>query len=142
MHKFKHKIICKSENELEAIAKKLLQTNPDIKIFAFQGELGAGKTTFIKSICKYLGVIDNMTSPSYSIVNEYLTQAKESVFHFDFYRIQNIEEVYDIGYEDYFFSGNYCFLEWPEKIEKLLPENIVYVRIKESQSKTDRIIEF
>ncbi len=83
-----------------------------------------------------------MTSPSYSIVNEYLTQAKESVFHFDFYRIQNIEEVYDIGYEDYFFSGNYCFLEWPEKIEKLLPENIVYVRIKESQSKTDRIIEF
>ncbi|MCF8297947.1 MAG: tRNA (adenosine(37)-N6)-threonylcarbamoyltransferase complex ATPase subunit type 1 TsaE [Saprospiraceae bacterium] len=142
MHDFTHKIICKSENELEAIAEQLINSFSDKKIFAFQGELGAGKTTFIKSICKFLGVIENMTSPSYSIVNEYLTVDEESIYHFDFYRIKSIEEVYDIGYEDYFFSGNYCFLEWPEKIEKLLPENIVYVCIEEAENKIERIISF
>ena len=142
MSNFKNKIICKSEDELDAIAERLINTYPVQRIFAFQGELGAGKTTFIKSICNFLGVIDNMTSPSYSIVNEYMTINEESIYHFDFYRIKSIEEVYDIGYEDYFFSGNYCFLEWPEKIEKLLPENIVYIRIVETQNKTERIIEF
>lgn len=142
MHNFKHKIICSSEDDLEAIAEQLINSYSDKRIFAFQGELGAGKTTFIKSICKFLKVNENMTSPSYSIVNEYLTVDEELIYHFDFYRIITIEEVYDIGYEDYFFSGNYCFIEWPEKIEKLLPENIVYVCIEETQNKTERVISF
>lgn len=91
--------------------------------------MGAGKTTFIKAICSYLGVVDMSSSPSFSIVNEYRLNSSERIYHFDFYRIKNISEVFDIGYEDYFFSGHYCFLEWPEKIEELLPENYVNIEI-------------
>ncbi len=103
--------------------------------------MGAGKTTLIKAFCKALDVEDIASSPSFAIINQYQITDGECVYHFDFYRIKNIEEVMDLGYEDYFFSGEYCFIEWPEKIEKLLPENFVYIRIVESESDGKRIIQ-
>jgi tRNA threonylcarbamoyladenosine biosynthesis protein TsaE len=104
----------------------------DNTIFAFYGTMGAGKTTFIKAICEELGVEDVVNSPSFSIVNEYRSgTTAELIYHFDFYRIKKLEEVYDMGYEDYFFSGCLCFIEWPELIEELLPEDAVRVTIRE-----------
>jgi tRNA threonylcarbamoyladenosine biosynthesis protein TsaE len=108
------------ESELFEVAKELLDFADSQKIFCLFGEMGAGKTTFVKALCKALGVLDLVSSPTFSIVNEYATEKGEAVFHFDFYRIRNLEEAYDIGYENYFFSGDYCFIEWPEKIESLL----------------------
>lgn len=108
------------ESELFQVAKELIDFADSQKIFCLFGEMGAGKTTFVKAICKALGVVDLVSSPTFSIVNEYATDKGEAVFHFDFYRIRNLEEAYDIGYENYFFSGDYCFIEWPEKIESLL----------------------
>ena len=92
--------------------------------------MGAGKTTFIQSVCKMLGSGDNVTSPTFALINEYKTDKFLSIFHFDFYRINNIEEAFDLGYEDYLYSGNYCLIEWPEMIESLLPANIVKVKIE------------
>ncbi|MCD6355122.1 MAG: tRNA (adenosine(37)-N6)-threonylcarbamoyltransferase complex ATPase subunit type 1 TsaE [Prolixibacteraceae bacterium] len=128
-----------SLNELENRAEALLSYFPDTRVFAFYGKMGAGKTTFIQAVCRALGSTDNVISPSFAIINEYVIPKKEVVFHFDFYRIKNLEEVFDLGYEDYFFSGNYCFIEWPEKIEPLLPESIVKVKI-EVQDDNSRII--
>jgi len=110
-------------------------------VFAFYGKMGAGKTTFIKAICEELGVDDVITSPTFAIVNEYtLTSQPEpipaTVYHFDFYRIKKLEEVYDMGYEDYFYSGALCFIEWPELIEELLPEDAVRVSIMENADGT------
>lgn len=116
-------------SELKEAAKSLLKSFSKERIFAFYGEMGAGKTTFIKEICKTLDVIDVPSSPTFSIVNEYKTSEGKKIFHFDFYRIKNEAEAYDLGYEDYFYSGNYCFVEWPEKIENLIPENCVKVNI-------------
>ena len=99
-------------------------------VIAFYGKMGAGKTTFIKALCEELGVEDVITSPTFAIVNEY-TIDRQSIYHFDFYRIKKIEEVYDMGYEDYFYSGNLCLIEWPELIEDLLPENALRVTIEE-----------
>jgi len=132
------RIIVKTEADLLPVAKQLIAANPSGRIFAFYGPMGAGKTTFIKAICKELGVADIVQSPSFSIINEYITKEGGSVYHFDFYRIKKLEEVYDIGYEDYLFSGSFCFIEWPELIEPLLPENTIRVRIKGT---ADRIIE-
>lgn len=115
--------------ELPAAAAQLLQHHPNKKVFAFYGEMGAGKTTFIKEICKILGVTDNTSSPTFSVINEYQTQSGEKFFHFDFYRLKNEMEALDLGYEDYLFSGNYCFIEWPEKIGDLLPDDIVKVNL-------------
>ena len=98
-------------------------------VFAFYGTMGAGKTTFIKAICEELGVTDVITSPTFAIVNEYSND--KTIYHFDFYRIKRIEEVYDMGYEDYFYSGGLCFIEWPELIEELLPDDAVRVTITE-----------
>ena len=101
-------------------------------VFAFYGKMGAGKTTFIKAVCEELGVSDVITSPTFAIVNEYRSDAtNELIYHFDFYRIKKLEEVYDMGYEDYFYSGALCFIEWPELIEELLPDDAVRVTITE-----------
>ena len=102
------------------------------RVFAFYGNMGAGKTTFVKAVCEELGVSDVITSPTFAIVNEYQKADGMPIYHFDFYRIKRIEEVYDMGYEDYFYSGALCFIEWPELIESLLPENAVRVTITEN----------
>ena len=109
------------------------------RVFAFYGSMGAGKTTFIKAICEELGVNDVITSPTFAIVNEYSTPSNP-IFHFDFYRIKKLEEVYDMGYEDYFYSGALCFIEWPELIEELLPADAVKVSIVEQEDGT-RVVE-
>lgn len=108
----------------------------DNTIFAFYGKMGAGKTTFIKAICEEMGVEDVVTSPTFAIVNEYHTAEDDLIYHFDFYRIKREEEVYDIGYEDYIESGCPCFMEWPELIENLLPEDTVKVTIEEQTDGT------
>jgi tRNA threonylcarbamoyladenosine biosynthesis protein TsaE len=115
--------------DLNSIAKLLISAFPGEQIFAFYGKMGAGKTTFIQSVCKALGSEDTVTSPTFALINEYKTGDRKSVFHFDFYRIKDLEEVFDLGYEDYLYSGSYCLIEWPELIEPLLPENIIKVKI-------------
>lgn len=122
-------INCNSETDLPLIADNLIHTYPGSRVFAFYGEMGAGKTTFIKAICRQLGAIDTVQSPSFALINEYKTDKDESLFHFDFYRIRKLDEIYDIGYEDYIYSGSYCFIEWPEMMEKLLPADVVKVNI-------------
>ena len=116
-------------------AREFIQNIGDSKVFAFYGKMGAGKTTFVKAICEELGVEDVITSPTFAIVNEYEAH-DQSIFHFDFYRIKRLEEVYDMGYEDYFYSGALCFIEWPELIEDLLPEDAVKVTITENTDGT------
>lgn len=115
---------------LNTVAKNLINQFPEHRIFAFYGRMGAGKTTFIQSVCKVLGSEDNVTSPTFALINEYKTNKLVSIFHFDFYRINHIEEAFDLGYEDYLYSGSYCLIEWPEMIESLLPSNIVKVKIE------------
>lgn len=132
------KIILHTESDLVPAARQLLDAFPSCRVFAFYGVMGAGKTTFIKALCRELGVGDIVQSPSFAIVNEYVTGAGEAIYHFDFYRIRDVSEVFDIGYENYFYSGNYCFLEWPEKIERLLPEGTLRVHIS---GVNERVIE-
>jgi tRNA threonylcarbamoyladenosine biosynthesis protein TsaE len=114
--------------DLEEAAKTLLDFNKQNKIFVFYGEMGAGKTTFIKAICAELGVRNTVSSPTFSIVNEYEGNG-QTIYHFDFYRIKTIQEAFDIGYEEYFYSGDICLIEWPEKVQELLPEHYVKVEI-------------
>ncbi len=115
------------------MARKLLGEFQDDRFFAFFGKMGVGKTTLIKEICAELGVNDNVCSPTFAIVNEYTDGAGEPVYHFDFYRMKSVAEAYDIGYEEYFYSGCYCFTEWTEKVEELLPERYVRVDIEEEE---------
>jgi tRNA threonylcarbamoyladenosine biosynthesis protein TsaE len=115
--------------DLGMVARKIINTFPDSRVFAFYGAMGAGKTTLIKAVCHELGVVDVVVSPTFSLINEYSTQEGDPVYHFDFYRIQALSEAFDMGYEEYFFSGHYCFVEWPEKIEQLLPAGFVYIYI-------------
>ena len=122
------------------IARKILQAYPDERVLALYGELGAGKTTLIKAFCNVLKVNDEVTSPSFSIVNEYEAGGIDLIYHFDFYRIKKLEEVLDIGYEEYFYSGYYCFLEWADKIEELLPEAYVYISITKNDNDEGRKI--
>lgn len=121
----------KSLSEINHIAARFIQAHPADRIFAFYGGMGAGKTTFIKALCEEMQVLDYVTSPSFSLINEYKTENNGTIFHFDFYRIKSLREVYDIGYEDYFYSSDYCFIEWPELIEPLLPSIAVKVLIRE-----------
>ena len=113
-------------------AKKFIDNIGNNKVFAFYGKMGAGKTTFTKAICEVLGVEDVITSPTFAIVNEYTDGKGSPIYHFDFYRIKKLEEVYDMGYEDYLYSGDVCLLEWPELIEQLLPEETVRVNLTEN----------
>ena len=116
------------------IAAMFIKAHPADRIFAFYGEMGSGKTTFIKALCEEMQVLDYVTSPTFALINEYKTENSRIIFHFDFYRITNLSEAFDFGYEDYFYSGNYCFIEWPELIETLLPSIAVKVSIKEFEN--------
>ncbi len=126
-------------SDLPTVAEELLKMLPEDRLFAFKGNMGAGKTTFIKVLCEKLLVKNEVVSPTFAIINEYFSEGFGPIYHFDFYRINKIEEVMDIGYEDYLYSGNYCLMEWPEKIESLLPENIVYVTIENQDDETRNI---
>ena len=122
-------------NDLDHIreaARQFINAMGDQHVFAFYGHMGAGKTTFIKAICEELGVDDVVTSPTFAIVNEYTAADGVPIYHFDFYRIKKLEEVYDMGYEDYFYGDGLCFIEWPEMMEELLPEGAIKVQIKEN----------
>ncbi|MDY6438506.1 MAG: tRNA (adenosine(37)-N6)-threonylcarbamoyltransferase complex ATPase subunit type 1 TsaE [Prevotella sp.] len=143
----------KSTEQLADAARTFISNIGERRIFAFYGKMGAGKTTFIKAICTELGVEDVITSPTFAIVNEYEIAPKassslsnnlpavptQSVYHFDFYRIKRLEEVYDMGYEEYFYSGALCFIEWPELIEQLLPEDTVRVRIEQQPDDSRKV---
>lgn len=122
-------LVINNIEELADASTQLINAFPNSTFFAFYGEMGAGKTTFIKQFCKTLGVKGTVSSPTYSIVNQYDLANGKKIFHFDFYRIKNINEAFDMGFEEYFYSNNYCLVEWPEKIAELLPSNLVKVTI-------------
>ena len=131
----------KSLDTIQEAAREFVANMDDRTVFAFRGSMGAGKTTFIKAICEELGVEDVINSPTFAIINEYRsTTTGELIYHFDFYRINKLSEAEDIGTEDYFYSGALCFIEWPEKIEELLPGDVVEVTITE-QPDGSRIVE-
>ncbi len=134
--------IAASPEDLKPIARELIQEIGEGRVIAFFGEMGVGKTTFIKELLMGLGVKDEVSSPTFSLVNEYRDSSGLPVYHFDFYRIEDIEEVYDIGYEDYFFSGNFCLIEWSEKIEELIPEEAVIVRMRHDNSVREIKVDF
>ena len=140
-------IVCKSLDDNIIASERILKQYPDARIFALFGNMGAGKTTLIKSLSEVLGADKSAKSPTFAIVNEYSiisqnskdksqkeivhkNQNSDKIYHFDFYRIKSEEEAYDIGYEEYFYSGNYCFIEWPEKVENLLPSEYVKINIE------------
>jgi tRNA threonylcarbamoyladenosine biosynthesis protein TsaE len=125
---------------IQTVAGEFLRAYPGCRIFAFTGELGSGKTTFIKALCRELGVTGLVSSPSFAIIHEYQSGKWGKLYHFDFYRMEKLEEAYDIGYEDYFYSGNYCFIEWAEKAEPLLPAGTVHIRIAVDEN-SGRILE-
>jgi tRNA threonylcarbamoyladenosine biosynthesis protein TsaE len=126
-------------NNLTAKASELISFAKDSRIFLFYGAMGAGKTTLIKSLCENLGVTEPVTSPTFSIVNEY--QGRDSkIYHFDFYRLKNESEALDLGYEEYFYSGAFCFIEWPEKIPNLLPAHYIRVKIEVTGDNSRQII--
>ena len=131
------KFIIRKEEELCAVAKIILEKY-NSKIFLFYGEMGVGKTSFIKKFCKELRVSDIVSSPTFSIVNQYSNVNDEIIYHFDFYRTEKQDEVFDLGYEEYLFSSSYCFIEWPEKLEDLLPTN--YLKINMKLDNNNRII--
>ena len=125
------KITIQNIDELPSVAKKLLSEFPEERFYAFFGSMGVGKTTLIKEICSQIGVFQNVCSPTFAIVNEYSDGNGDPVYHFDFYRLKNLAEAYDIGYEEYFYSGCWCFTEWTEKIEPLLPDHYLRIDITE-----------
>lgn len=133
-------LICKDLKDLPRVASLIMEFYSTEPVFAIYGKMGAGKTTLIQALCKCLNVKDVVTSPTFTIVNEYQRSTGEPVFHFDFYRIRSEVEAMDIGYEEYLYSGNHCFIEWPEKIEKLLPDKYVYLAMEEGEDREARRI--
>jgi len=130
-----------NENSLEEIAGIVLSSYPDNRIFAIDGDMGAGKTTLIKYFCDVLKVEDSVASPTFAIVYEYRRRTGDPVFHFDFYRIKSLAEALDIGTDEYLYSGEYCFIEWPEKITELLPSGYVYIKIVKGKKESERLID-
>lgn len=126
--------------DLSQVSDLLIEWRDKSNIIALYGTMGAGKTTLIKNLCKKLGVQDEVNSPTFALVNEYQTDTLDSIFHFDFYRIKSLEEVFDIGYEDYFYGGSLCLLEWPELIDPLMPEHFIKVEITLGETDTSRRI--
>ena len=133
------KIVVNCISELDNLSKIILNNRKGRNIICFYGEMGVGKTTLIKVICKELGVEDNVSSPTFSIVNEYISSSRDSVYHFDFYRIEDDQEAMDMGCEEYFFKNSLCFIEWPEKVSSLIPEEALKIKI--TKNKESRIIE-
>jgi tRNA threonylcarbamoyladenosine biosynthesis protein TsaE len=129
-----------SLEEADLSAKRFLEAVGDTRVIAFSGELGAGKTTFIQALCSVLGVTTDVNSPTFSLVNELFTHEGESIFHIDLYRIDDPDELFDLGYEEYFFSGNRCFIEWPEKASHLIPEDALLAKIIVHQDGSREII--
>lgn len=129
-----------SLGELNQVAEKFIGAHPADRLFAFYGKMGSGKTTFIKALCEKLQVVDYVTSPTFALINVYETEPGSEIYHFDFYRIKSMDELFDLGYEEYFFSDRYCFVEWPELVEPLLPPNAVRVYITEMDNGS-RVIE-
>jgi tRNA threonylcarbamoyladenosine biosynthesis protein TsaE len=123
------RIIIPALDEIHVAARTFLETAGTVPVVAFSGEMGAGKTTFIQALCRELGVPTEVNSPTFSLVNEYFTDKGESIFHFDLYRIDDPSELFDLGYEEYFYSGDRCFIEWPEKASHLIPEDALLVKI-------------
>ncbi|MGA2405774.1 MAG: tRNA (adenosine(37)-N6)-threonylcarbamoyltransferase complex ATPase subunit type 1 TsaE [Bacteroidales bacterium] len=123
------KILIKDKRHLSSASKKLLKHSGEKKLFAFYGSMGAGKTTIIKAICKVLGAVDIISSPTFTLVNEYRTSGGEILYHIDFYRIRKQEEVYDFGIEEYLTGDSYCFMEWPELVENILPAETIRIRV-------------
>lgn len=135
------KIVIPSIDSIRQAARTFIDNMGSGHVFAFYGKMGAGKTTFIKAVCEEMGVEDVITSPTFAIVNDYTAGDGRHIYHFDFYRIKKIDEVFDMGYEDYFYSGSLCFLEWPELIEDLLPGDAVKVTITQAADGS-RVVEF
>jgi tRNA threonylcarbamoyladenosine biosynthesis protein TsaE len=133
------KLVVNKLDELDAAVRQIIELAGKERVFLFYGEMGAGKTTLINKLCKHLGTTDHTSSPTFSIVNEYLIP-NGSIYHFDFYRLKNQTEAFDLGYEDYFYSGNYCMVEWPQKIADLLPEKYIKIEI-EALDENKRIID-
>jgi tRNA threonylcarbamoyladenosine biosynthesis protein TsaE len=134
------RILIKDKKQLPVAAKRILEYTSGKKILAFYGSMGAGKTTIIKAVCKALGAEDIVSSPTFTLINEYKTKKGEILYHIDFYRIRKMEEVFDFGIEEYFISGSFCFMEWPELIEEILPPETVRIRITVGNQK-QRILE-
>ena len=133
-------ITIQSEAEVEGVARKMVPLVEKHRVLAFWGSMGVGKTTFIKGLCKVLGVEEQVTSPSFAIVNEYEGVEGRVIFHFDFYRLKEVNEVFDMGYEDYFFSNHICLIEWPEKIAEVLPDERLDVYLSENEDWSRQLI--
>lgn len=125
----RHELVCRSLDEIDSVAREIVNYAQNVKIWLFEGEMGAGKTTLIKAVCRCFNVGDTVNSPTFSIVNEYRNPQKDVFYHFDFYRIKDENEALDIGVDEYFDSGSFCFIEWPSKIENLLPEEVLKIDI-------------
>ncbi len=135
----KKQYILNNLESIDKVAAEILNDFPKAKLFSLKGQMGAGKTTLTKSLCKALDVEDNVCSPTFAIVNEYFSEKEGTIYHFDFYRIKNLQEAIDIGFDDYVYSGNYCFMEWCENISPLLPDNITEISIEVAEDNS-RII--
>ena len=132
-----NKLVIESLDEIDSVAEAFLALTSKHNVIAFNGAMAAGKTTFIKALCKKLEVIDQVNSPTFAIINEYANTWGDLIYHFDFYRLKNLKEALNIGAEDYFYSGNKCFIEWPDVVEELLPEDYLRVDIVEIDGKRE-----